>query len=141
MPVRTAEATWEGGLQDGDGSVELESGAYEGPYSFQSRFEEGMGTNPEELIGGAEAGCFSMALSMLLAEDDYTPERIHTEAAVRLEQVDGDFAITSVELDTEGTVPEIDESTFTEYAQEAKENCPVSKALGGTDITVNATLN
>lgn len=140
MPVRTAEATWEGGLQDGDGSVELGSGAYEGPYSFQSRFEEGTGTNPEELIGAAEAGCFSMALSMLLEGDGHRPERIHTEAAVQLEKVDGDFVITSIDLDTEGSVREIDESTFTEYAQVAKENCPVSKALDGTDITLNATL-
>lgn len=140
MPVRNAEATWEGGLQDGEGSVELGSGAFEGPYSFSTRFEDEQGTNPEELIGAAEAGCFSMALSMIMEEDGHTPERIHTTAAVELEQVDGDFAITSVELDTEGSVPDIEEDEFVEYAEMAKENCPVSKALSGTDITLSASL-
>ena len=140
MPVRNAEATWEGGLQDGDGSVELGSGAFSGPYSFSTRFEDEQGTNPEELIGAAEAGCFSMALSMILEEDGHAPERIHTTAAVELEQVDGDFAITSIELDTEGSVPGIEEDEFVEYAEMAKENCPVSKALSGTDITLNASF-
>ncbi len=140
MPVRNAEATWEGGLQDGEGSVELGSGAFEGPYSFGTRFEDEQGTNPEELIGAAEAGCFSMALSMIMGEDGHTPERIHTTAAVELEETDGGFAITSIELDVEGSVPDLDEDEFVEYAEAAKENCPVSKALSGTDITLNATL-
>jgi osmotically inducible protein OsmC len=140
MPVRNAEATWEGGLQNGEGSVELGSGAFEGPYSFSTRFEDEQGTNPEELIGAAEAGCFSMALSMIMGEDGHEPERIHTTTAVELEEVDGDFEITGIEIDTEGSVPEMDEAEFVEYAEAAKENCPVSKALAGPEITMNATL-
>jgi osmotically inducible protein OsmC len=140
MPVRNAEATWEGGLMDGEGSVELGSGAFSGSYSFSTRFEDEQGTNPEELIGAAEAGCFSMALSMIMGEDGHEPDRIHTTAAVELEEVDGDFAITSIEIDVEGSVPEMDEAEFVEYAEAAKENCPVSKALAGPEITMNATL-
>lgn len=138
MPVRTSEATWEGDLKRGEGTMAFGSGAFEGAYSFASRFEDGTGTNPEELIGAAHAGCFSMALANGLAEDGYDPERVHTEAAVNLDNDAGE--IDHVELTVEGTVPDIDEETFHEYAEEAKENCPVSKALAGPKITLNATL-
>lgn len=138
MPVRNAEATWDGSLHDGEGSVALGSGAFEGPYSFGSRFEDDPGTNPEELIGAAHAGCFSMALALGLSEAGYEPNRIHTEASVRL---DADaLEITDVTLDVEGVVPGVDESTFVEHAEEAKNACPVSKALAGADISMTATL-
>ncbi|MFC7046303.1 OsmC family protein [Halobacteriaceae archaeon GCM10025711] len=140
MPTRTAHARWNGKLRDGDGSMEFGSGAYEGAYSFRSRFEEGDGTNPEELIGAAHAGCFSMALAGVLEEAGFSPESVDTEAVVHLEQVEGDFAITRVELETEAMVPEIEESEFMEFAEDAKANCPVSKALAGTEISLSATL-
>src|SRR3954447_2275407 len=108
MPVRSAKAVWEGGLKDGQGKVSLGSGAFEGKYSFASRFEEAGGTNPEELIAAAHAGCFSMALSAALGRANFTPERIHTTAAVHLEKVGDAFAITRIELDCEATVPGID---------------------------------
>lgn len=138
MPTRTAEATWEGGLTDGRGTVALGSGAYEGPYSFASRFQDGDGTNPEELIGAAEAGCYAMALANMLDEADHDPERIRAEAGVHLDA--DSLEITTIELTVEGTVPDIDEGTFHEYAQDAKENCPVSKALAGPEIELNAQL-
>ncbi|MFQ3293732.1 MAG: osmotically inducible protein OsmC [Halobacteriales archaeon] len=138
MPVRKSEATWEGSLQKGEGSMALGSGAFEGAYSFASRFEDGTGTNPEELIGAAHAGCFSMALANALAEDGYDPERIHTEAAVNL---DADaLEIDHVELTLEATVPDIDQETFDEYAAGAKAECPVSKLLAGAEIGLTATL-
>jgi osmotically inducible protein OsmC len=139
MPVRNAEATWEGDLRDGEGSMALGSGAFEGAYSFLSRFEDGSGTNPEELIGAAHAGCFSMALANSLAEDGYDPERIHTEATVHLDAEV--LEIDEIELDLEATIPDIDEETFLEYANGAKENCPVSKVLAGANITLSATLH
>lgn len=138
MPVRTSEATWEGSLHDGDGEVALGSGAYEGPYSFASRFEDGAGTNPEELIGAAHAGCFAMALALGLGEDGYDPERVHAEASVRLDPED--LTITDVQLDVEGVVPGADEATFLAHAEDAKESCPVSKALGGPDVSMTAEL-
>ncbi|MCH7661414.1 MAG: OsmC family protein [Euryarchaeota archaeon] len=137
MPVRNAEATWEGDLKGGDGSMALGSGAFEGAYSFGTRFEEEQGTNPEELIGAAHASCFSMALANELAGDGYDPERVHTTADVHLDT--DSLAITSIELTTEATVPDIDEEAFLEYAEGAKENCPVSKALA-TEISLEATL-
>mgnify|MGYP006300660501 FL=1 len=138
MPVRHADATWEGPLREGTGSLALGSGAFEGAYSFQSRFEEGSGTNPEELIGAAHAGCFSMALANALAGDGYDPQRVHTEAAVHL---DGEaLGIDRIELELAATVPDIDEETFQEYATGAKDNCPVSKLLD-TEITLSATLD
>ena len=139
MPVRNATATWEGPLQDGDGSLALGSGAFEGAYSFQSRFEDGSGTNPEELIGAAHAGCFSMALANALAEDGYDPERIHTEAAVSLDAES--LSIDGIELELAATVPDIDADTFEAYADDAKENCPVSKALAGVPISLSITLD
>lgn len=140
MPVRKAEAKWEGKIQEGKGSVKLGSGAFEGPYSFKSRFEEGSGTNPEELIGAAHAGCFSMALSLFLEKAGATPERIDTDAKVHIEQVGEGFKITKIELSTEAKVQGMDESEFKKQAEEAKKNCPVSQALAGTEITLQAKL-
>lgn len=140
MPVRKAEAVWEGTLKDGKGMVKLGSGAFEGTYSFASRFEEGTGTNPEELIGAAHAGCFSMALSLFLEQAGYKAERIHTTARVRIEKAGDGFKITSSELETEAEVPGIDEKKFMEQAEAAKKGCPVSQALAGTEITLKARL-
>lgn len=140
MAVRNADAVWEGNLKQGQGKMKLGSGAYEGAYSFQSRFEEGTGTNPEELIGAAHAGCFSMALSNMLSEAGHVPTRVQTNAKVNLEMVEGAPTITKIELDTEGEVPGIDEKTFLEHAEKAKAGCPVSKALAGTQINLNARL-
>ncbi len=140
MPIRKAEALWEGNLKKGKGSVKLGSGAFEGSYSFASRFEQGPGTNPEELIGAAHAGCFSMALSMILETAGYVPERIHTTARVHIEKVGEGFKITAIELETEGRVPGIDEKTFQEKAEAAKKGCPVSVALAGTEIRLKASL-
>ena len=140
MPVRSAKAVWEGGLKDGQGKVSLGSGAFEGRYSFGSRFEEAGGTNPEELIGAAHAGCFSMALTAGLGRSGFAPKRVATSAKVHLEKVGEGFKITRIELDNESQVPGIDEATFQEHARKAKEGCPVSQALGGVDITLNARL-
>ena len=140
MAKRTASAVWEGTLREGTGRVKLGSGAFEGNYSFASRFEEGVGTNPVELIGAAHAGCFSMALAAGLTKAGQNPTRISTTAQVSLEKVDQGFKITTIELSTEAEVPGIDEKTFLEHAETAKKNCPVSQALAGVDIKLNATL-
>jgi osmotically inducible protein OsmC len=140
MAVRNAEAAWEGNLREGKGIVKLGSGAFEGAYSFVSRFEEGTGTNPEELIGAAHAGCFSMALSADLERAGYTAKRIHTMAQVHLETVDGKPTITKIHLDTEAEVPGIDEKDFLEQAEGAKRSCPVSRALADVEIVLNARL-
>lgn len=140
MAVRNAEAVWEGNLRQGKGTVKLGSGAFEGAYSFASRFEEGTGTNPEELIGAAHAGCFSMALSADLERAGYTAKRIHTTAQVHLDRVDGKSTITSIHLDTEAEVPGIGEKDFREQAEGAKKGCPVSRALTGVEVTLNARL-
>jgi osmotically inducible protein OsmC len=140
MSVRTADATWNGDLSDGNGSMETESGAYRGDFSFESRFEDTGGTNPEELIAAAHAGCFSMALSNILAEDDHAPESVDTTAEVHLEMVDDAPTITRIDLETEGRVPDLDEQSFQDYADTAKENCPVSKVLQGAEISLNARL-
>lgn len=136
MPTRKAEATWNGDLKNGKGNLSFGSGAYEGAYSFKSRFEEGVGTNPEELIGAAHSGCFSMALSADLAEAGYSPESVTTHAEVSLE----DGSITTIVLKAKADVPDIDEDTFQELAEGAKNNCPVSKALAGVDIKLDASL-
>jgi len=120
--------------------MKLGSGAFEGAYSFTSRFEEGTGTNPEELIGAAHAGCFSMALSAGLGRSGFTPKRIQTTAKVHLIKAEDAFKIGKVELSTEAEVPQIDEKTFLEHAEGAKKNCPVSKALAGVEIQLNARL-
>ena len=140
MPTRNAEAKWEGSLQDGGGTMFLDSGAFEGPYSWSSRMEEGTGTNPEELIGAAHAGCFSMQLSGVLGKGGHQPESVETSAKVQFEQQGEGWAITRVDLSTRGRVPGIDQSAFEEAAQIAKETCPVSQALAGTEITLEATL-
>jgi osmotically inducible protein OsmC len=140
MAVRSAEAEWKGNLREGQGTMKLGSGAYEGRYSFASRFESGTGTNPEELIGAAHAGCFSMALSAGLGRAGFTPTRIHTKAKVHLEKVGEGFGITRIELETEAQIPGIDAKTFQEHAEGAKKNCPVSKALTGAEITLQAKL-
>lgn len=140
MPTRIANAVWEGNLREGKGKVALGSGAFEGNYGFASRFEDGKGTNPEELIGAAHAGCFSMALANMLAQAGFPAKRIDTKASVKIEKVGEGFKITSIELTTRGEVPGIDEKTFLEYADKAKANCPVSQALTGTEIHLQAQL-
>jgi lipoyl-dependent peroxiredoxin len=140
MPVRTASAKWEGALQDGAGTMSLGSGAFDGQYSFSSRFEEGTGTNPEELIGAAQAGCFSMFLANLLAQAGHAPRRIETTARVHLDRADGGFEITRIELASESDVEGIEEDEFRRHAQAAKEGCPVSKALTGVEISLDAQL-
>lgn len=139
MAVRQSEATWRGTLRDGDGTVRLASGLFEGPYTYVSRFEEGDGTNPEELIGAAHAGCFSMFLSGLLTKNGYSPEEIHTTATVHLGQGP---TITKIELDCHAKVADVSEAEFQELAQEAKAGCPVSKALASVEeIVLKATLD
>ena len=141
MPSRKAEAEWKGTLVHGSGQLAVGSGAFRGPYSFKSRFEDGQSaTNPEELIGAAHAGCFTMALTAQLSRAGFTPTRIHTDATVTLEKVGEGFAITRIDLDTTAEVPTLDEATFQRHALDAKQNCPVSKALAGTDIRLNAKL-
>lgn len=140
MPVRNAEAEWKGNLIDGQGRMKLGSGAFEGAYTFRSRIESGPGTNPEELIGAAHAGCFSMALSAGLTKGGHTPKRIHTTAAVHFDKVGEGFAITGIDLNTEAEVPGIDAAKFQQFAEDAKKNCPVSQALSSVPIKFNASL-
>ena len=141
MATREASARWEGSLREGGGTMALGSGSYEGPYSFQSRFEQGDGTNPEELIGAAHAGCFSMALSLVLGEAGHEPESIATDAKVHLDRAEGGgFDISRIELSTRGRVPGLDADEFRKHAEAAKDNCPVSKVLSGAEITLDASL-
>ncbi len=140
MPTRTATAEWKGSLRDGSGSMKMESGSYEGPFSFQSRFKEGEGTNPEELIGSAHAGCYSMQLSGELGGRGITPESVQTEARVEVSKTEGGFSITKIDLVTKVRAPGLDESTFQEAAEAAKVNCPVSRALQAVDISIDASL-
>lgn len=140
MPVRKAEAVWEGDLKAGRGTMKLGSGAFEGAYSFKTRFEEEPGTNPEELIGAAHAGCFSMYLSAVLSGAGHTVKRVQTTAKVHLGQVDNAPTITKIELNTEAEVPGLDEASFMEHAEASKKGCPVSKALAGPEIVLNARL-
>lgn len=141
MPTRSAKARWEGNLKDGNGYLKLGSRAFEGVYSFGSRFESATGTNPEELIGAAHAGCYSMALSMLLENAGHPPRSIETQADVRLEKVGENFRITRIELQTEAEVPGIDPQEFQKQAETAKDGCPVSQALAGTEIRLQAKLS
>lgn len=136
---RKANARWEGDLKSGKGSVRLGSGAFEGKYSFGSRFEASPGTNPEELIAAAHAGCFSMALSLFLAQAGKSPKSIETNAAVHLEKQGDGFAITGVHLATTGDVPGLSAAEFQRFAEDAKKNCIVSRALS-VPITLQATL-
>jgi len=140
MPTRKAEAEWSGDLMHGHGTMELGSGAFKGPYSFRSRMEDGSGTNPEELIGAAHAGCFSMQLSAMLAAGGHPVTRLHTTALVHFGPVGEGFEITGIDLTTEAEVPGLDSAAFEEQAQKAKQICPVSKALSATPITLKATL-
>jgi len=141
MPTRTAEAEWKGNLAEGGGRLKVGSGAFEGPYTFRSRFEDGQSaTNPEELLGAAHAGCFTMALAAQLSRERLMPTRIHTEAKVKLEKVGDAFSITQIDLATEAEVPGIDDNRFQKYASEAKQNCPLSKALAATEIHLTAKL-
>jgi osmotically inducible protein OsmC len=140
MTTRTGSAVWEGTLKDGSGTMKLGSGAFEGPFSFLSRFENGKGTNPEELIGAAEAGCFSMALAFNLERAGHPAKSVSTTATVKLEPGGGGFKITSIDLKSEADVPGIDEAKFRELAELTKKNCPVSVALAGTQINLEAKL-
>lgn len=141
MTTRKGKAIWKGDIKEGKGTVSVESGTFEAAYSFPSRFEEGEGTNPEELIGAAHAGCFSMAFSLMLGNADYTPDSIETYAAVEIHQIDGHFEISKITLDCTASVPNIDEDEFLKIAKQAKEGCPVSGALQGPEILLNARLS
>lgn len=137
---KTASAHWQGDLKHGKGTISTESGALkENPYGFNTRFEDAPGTNPEELIGAAHAGCFSMAFSMLLGEENFTPDSIDTKATVTLEKLSDGFAITAVHLEMQARIPGIDQAKFEEIANKAKMGCPVSKLLNA-DITLDSTL-
>lgn len=141
MSKRKARAVWNGSISEGDGNLSVESGAFEGQkYSFASRFEDGTGTNPEELIGAAEAGCFSMALSLMLGEAGYTPDSIETTATVEIRKQGHDISIPGIQLECTAKIPGISEEEFKEVAENARANCPVSKALSGTNITLEAKL-
>lgn len=140
MAIRKAKAAWEGNLIDGKGTVEVESGLFKSQYSFQTRFGDEKGTNPEELIGAAHASCYSMALSFMLEQKGFKPVRISTEANVHIDKVGDGFKITKILLVVSGEVPEIDEETFLKYANEAKVGCPVSQALASTPIELDASL-
>ncbi len=140
MPGRTSEAVWKGDLQSGSGNVKLGSGAYDGQYSFRSRFEEGTGTNPEELLGAAHAACFSMALAAGLSREGFKVNSIDTTATVHLEKGDAGFGIASIDLVTKGDVEGIDEAKFKEAAEGTKTGCIISRALASVPMTVTATL-
>ena len=140
MPVRQAQARWEGDLRGGRGQMKFGGGAFEGQYSASSRFEEGAGTNPEELIAAAHAGCFSMAFSNGLAKAGFTPTSVETTAKVHLDKGDTGFRVTRINLDTVGVVPGIDEAQFMELAETAKKTCPISQLLTGAEISLNARL-
>ena len=140
MATRTGSAVWEGTLKQGKGSMKLGSSAFEGPFSFLSRFENGKGTNPEELIGAAEAGCYSMALSANLEKAGHPAKRISTTATVKLEMVGGGPKITTIDLKIEAEVPGIEETKFREHAELTTKTCPVSVALAGTQINLDTKL-
>jgi osmotically inducible protein OsmC len=141
MPIRTATAHWDGNLTEGSGTIKTGKGGYQGNYSFKSRFEEGEGTNPEELIAAAHSGCFSMAFSKGLADAGFTGTSVETVAKLHFDKTDAGFSVTRIDLETTGTVPGIDEGTFQKIAEGAKENCPISRLLApGTEITLTAKL-
>ncbi|HET7923354.1 MAG TPA: OsmC family protein [Rhodanobacteraceae bacterium] len=140
MVERTAEAEWRGDLRDGRGVMKLGSGAFEGSYSFGTRFGDEKGTNPEELIGAAHAGCFSMAFALMVGQAGFTPKRIHTTAKVAIERAGDGFQITRIHLDTEAAIPGVSREKFSELAEAAKRDCPVSRALAGPRITLDARL-
>jgi osmotically inducible protein OsmC len=138
MPTRNAQAVWEGNLTEGKGTIHIYG--QDRPFSFKSRFEEGEGTNPEELIAAAHAGCFSMAFSNRLAKEGFTPVRVQTQAKVHLVRGEAGFSIAKIDLETAAEVPNISEEKFQEVAQAAKETCPVSVALKAVEITITARL-
>ena len=141
MPIRTAAARWEGTLTEGSGTIRTGKGGLAGNYSFKSRFEEGEGTNPEELIAAAHAGCFSMAFSKALTDAGYPPNSVETTASVRLEKTDAGMSVTRIDLDSRGEVPGIDDAEFQKLAEGAKDNCPISRLLSpGAEIGLTATL-
>ncbi len=140
MVKRISDAEWHGDLKSGDGTVALGSGAFEGAYSYKSRFETGTGTNPEELLAAAHAACFSMALSAALAQAGHVAQKVHTKAIVTFGPATGGFAVSRIDLETEGTVPGIDQAAFEEAAKQAKVNCPISKALAAVEIGLTAKL-
>lgn len=137
MAIRISSAEWKGTLKEGTGTIRVGSGAYEGPFTYASRFESGPGTNPEELLGAAHAGCFSMFLAAVLTDAGFTPTRIVTSARVHLGKGP---TITLIELTTQAEVPGLSEADLQKYAENAKKNCPVSKALAGPEIRLQAQL-
>jgi osmotically inducible protein OsmC len=142
MPIRTASARWQGNLTEGSGTVRTGQGGYEGNYSFKSRFEEGEGTNPEELIGAAHAGCFSMAFAKGLSDAGFTPNSVETTARVHLDKTDAGMTVTRIGLETVADVPGIDEAEFTKLAEAAKAGCPISRLLSpGAEISLTARLS
>ncbi|MEK7702606.1 MAG: OsmC family protein [Nitrospirota bacterium] len=140
MAVRTSTAVWNGTLKEGNGNMTVGSGAYNGPFSFASRFESAGGTNPEELIAAASAGCFSMALSAGLGKNGFTATKVSTTAKAYLEKVGEGFGITKIELTCEAQVPGIDDAKFAEIAEGTRTGCPVSKALAGVEIALTTKL-
>ena len=137
MATRKATSTWNGTLKEGNGVMKY--GDFEGPFTFASRFEEGKGTNPEELVGAAHSGCFSMYLAAIIGADDYSPKSVQTTATVHLGEDNGP-KITSIDLDCEADIPGLDADKFAQYAQTAKENCPISRLFTGTTINLSAKL-
>ena len=141
MATRNGSAEWRGDLQQGSGNLTVGDGVFQGNYSFASRFEEGEGTNPEELIAAAHAACFAMALSNILAENGHPPDAVRAQARVHLRNVDGAPTIARIDLDVEAEVPGLDPEAFQRHAQEAKEGCPVSRALAAVpEIALDARL-
>jgi osmotically inducible protein OsmC len=141
MTARNGSAEWHGDLQSGSGKVTVGDGVFEGAYSYRSRFEEGEGTNPEQLIAAAHAACFTMALSNILSGAGHPPESVRTNARVQLRNIDGAPTLARIDLETQGDVPGVDEQEFQRYAEDAKENCPVSRALAGIpEIVLSARL-
>lgn len=141
MPTRNADARWEGSLSDGKGTMRSASGAVDGAFSASSRFEDGSGTNPEELLAAAHAGCYSMALANELGKEGHVPDSVETTAKVHLEKGDGGFSIPRIDLVTTAVVADLDDAAFQEIAQATSQACPVSKVLAGAEITLDATLS
>ncbi len=140
MPIRKANAEWKGNLAKGTGEVTSESGAVKGSYTSGSRFENGEGTNPDELLGAALASCFSMALSHGLAQAGHEPRSVRTEASVHLDKGEDGFAVSRIDLECEADVPGADDETFQKHVREAKEGCPISQALASIEIRAEARL-
>jgi lipoyl-dependent peroxiredoxin len=141
MTARNGSAEWHGNLEGGSGTITVGEGVFEGPYSYDSRFGEGQGTNPEQLIAAAHAGCFTMALSSILSGAGHAPDSVHTSARVQLRNIDGAPTLARIDLDTEGRVTGVDEQQFQRYADEAKATCPVARALAGIpEIVLTAKL-